>query len=600
MRPGVAWLIFVLAGLLELGRLVVHLGHLYGTGINGDAVYYFGMGRGLLNGLRMYPDLFETKPPIIFWLSALSLAVGEDERLYLAIQALLVVILPLVLCWVVLRTEPSSRRRFISAALAFLGGAAVASFVADRSQGFQTEGFGVLPAAVPALVLAWSQRRGFRVWSVWLAGPALAIAVLLKEPFLVAGIAALGWLAQSRRDVFWITQVVAVAGGIGLATLFATGTAGDYFGIYLPEILNGRLFDNLVYHDYRIDQFVQIPTSGALRGVELARLFLDVYPKTPFRLLGVALTLLVLGRPWWFNRSRWYWRLAATAAILSLFLLAQKSFEMRQVVVLIGQMGKTLPWRDQFLLGKIIELGIVATVGLFSFAALSWMRQWRWVGEVIRTLAVLYVATLTASLAGDSPAHHFLFPVPVYLAVIADASIRWSRQESGRMGTVLVAITILCLAAGTVGSRYDYDRLRVEQAAYVRELAGWHASAMQLDVLLDACGEDRYVLADHRVQLLQALTGHSPVQLTYGMARAFDDRQHRGYRARMAKPVFQAKMAQDLVKHRVVVFGSGPGRVLTVPGIEDGLRANDSIVPDCARPFLPIDGLAVTFQQIEP
>src|SRR2546422_741744 len=38
-----------------------------------DAYLYFTVGRGILNGLLPYKDLFETKPPGMFLLSALSL-----------------------------------------------------------------------------------------------------------------------------------------------------------------------------------------------------------------------------------------------------------------------------------------------------------------------------------------------------------------------------------------------------------------------------------------------------------------------------------------------------------------------------------------------
>ena len=38
-----------------------------------DDPLYWAVGRGILNGLKPYIDLFENKPPGIFWLSALSM-----------------------------------------------------------------------------------------------------------------------------------------------------------------------------------------------------------------------------------------------------------------------------------------------------------------------------------------------------------------------------------------------------------------------------------------------------------------------------------------------------------------------------------------------
>ncbi|MGL4550542.1 MAG: hypothetical protein ACRC33_05095, partial [Gemmataceae bacterium] len=533
------------------------------------------------------------------WLSAGSLALGQDARAYLAVQALLVASIPFALAAIVFRAVPSSRRRALAVLVALLGGAAVASFVADRGQGFQTEGFGVLPAAVPALLLAWSQSHGTRWWGAWVAASAFAVAILLKEPFLLTGVAAMGWLVRSRRDVIWMSKVVALAGTMSLALLVGTGTAGDYFGVYLPEILQGRLSGQILYHDYRIDRFVQIPTPAALRSVDLARLFRDVFPQTPFRTLGLALAALVACRAWWFDRRRFRWRLTASAAVVTAVVLGQKSFEMRQVVVLIEQLGRAVPWGDPVFIWKVVDLTAPAAAGLVCLAALARARQWGLAAEIVRAVAVLYLATLAASLGGDSPAHHVLFAAPVYLAVIADASIRWGRREGGRPGTVLVAAIVLAFAAGTVGGRYDYVLLRTAQAALQQEQHRWRERAARLDDVLVACGEERYALADHRVQELQALTRHSPVQLTYGMQRAYDDRQHGGLPNRRANLVFHVKMARDLDQTRVFVFGSGTGRIVTLPGVEDRLRHNNADVPDCARPLLPIAGLELSFQRLK-
>lgn len=49
--------------------------------MDSDVLLYFAAGRGILNGLSPYIDIFETKPPGMFLLSALSLRVTGDERL---------------------------------------------------------------------------------------------------------------------------------------------------------------------------------------------------------------------------------------------------------------------------------------------------------------------------------------------------------------------------------------------------------------------------------------------------------------------------------------------------------------------------------------
>src|SRR3989344_8992683 len=55
----------------------------------GDSTIYWAVGRGILNGLTPYTDLFETKPPGIFLLSAMSIALTGGPMLGTVIQTLL-------------------------------------------------------------------------------------------------------------------------------------------------------------------------------------------------------------------------------------------------------------------------------------------------------------------------------------------------------------------------------------------------------------------------------------------------------------------------------------------------------------------------------
>ena len=61
---------------------MMHLLIIWRVRISGDLNLYFSVGRGLLNHLQPYADLFEDKPPGIFFLSALSLALTGDNKLY--------------------------------------------------------------------------------------------------------------------------------------------------------------------------------------------------------------------------------------------------------------------------------------------------------------------------------------------------------------------------------------------------------------------------------------------------------------------------------------------------------------------------------------
>lgn len=78
LQKSVAWLVTV----ASLAALAWNSWRVLQAPISGDAILYFGMGRGLLNDLHLWTDLFETKPPIVFWLSALSLRLTGGAFLY--------------------------------------------------------------------------------------------------------------------------------------------------------------------------------------------------------------------------------------------------------------------------------------------------------------------------------------------------------------------------------------------------------------------------------------------------------------------------------------------------------------------------------------
>ena len=56
-----------------------------------DSPIYLALGRGITNGFKPYIDLFETKPPGIFLISALSFYLFDDTMLTYIFQALVVI-----------------------------------------------------------------------------------------------------------------------------------------------------------------------------------------------------------------------------------------------------------------------------------------------------------------------------------------------------------------------------------------------------------------------------------------------------------------------------------------------------------------------------
>ena len=70
---------------------------------NADSSLYWAVGKGMLNGLVPYTDLFETKPPGIFIISAFSYWLTGGPSIGYVIQALSILGFPLILLFIVLR-----------------------------------------------------------------------------------------------------------------------------------------------------------------------------------------------------------------------------------------------------------------------------------------------------------------------------------------------------------------------------------------------------------------------------------------------------------------------------------------------------------------
>jgi len=273
-----------------------------GTGIIGDEPLYFAMGRGLLNGLHFYIDLFETKPPMVFWLAALSLLTTGGDSLYRFVQAAGLTAIPIALfAFTIQVNRPYPLLvRLLTGGAALLFGATIASFAVTRSVGYQTEGFGIVPSSFALLLFAWKpESRRLRLWRIGAIALCLCLAVLIKEPFALAILGGFVLLASSKSDWTDALKAAVIGGLLWLFVLVVTGVAHGYFAVYLPEMFSGRVTQNVIYHYYAADRIFVVHSPLWMRGLNIIRLFQDmmsspyrVVPLFPF--LALALGVLFL------------------------------------------------------------------------------------------------------------------------------------------------------------------------------------------------------------------------------------------------------------------------------------------------------------------
>ena len=241
MRPngvprllGIAFLALgVLAGFY---LLVVQAWYFFGGAAASDAMYYWTIGRGLLNGLTLYTEIFDTKPPAIYLLSALSLSFSGDGTLGFWINALMTLLLPPLFgmaAWKMTQ-ECSSDMRKLWTLLSLLFGTVLTLFAGAIGEAWQVEWYGAFFGTLYVLLLVACPRISNQL-SLALLSACVFFTVGFKEPFAFSLLAVAVILLPDRSARIKNFLVpVAIVVPVACVALLLFGFAGGYFSVYLP------------------------------------------------------------------------------------------------------------------------------------------------------------------------------------------------------------------------------------------------------------------------------------------------------------------------------------------------------------------------------
>lgn len=577
-------IILVVAALLAIMALASRISTPWQVGrYGGDLGAYFTVGRGILNGLVPYRDLFETKPPGIFLLAALSLRLTGGDNLYLAAHLVAVVGVPLaLLAFAIRESRGRSRLRRLNLCLfAWVTGAALALYTFQRGEGYQTEDIGAFFAVLYLLFVCWERERLSASRTV-LASLCLLGALGMKEPFVLAilGAALLvaeGWPFFVRA--FLVPAMIAIVAGTVL--LAALGYLGPYLHIYLPEILTGRL---------RSDRTYMLPDSGGqkfaaysplwLRALGVGEFVQNLGHASPVPLLAPLLAFLFAANPVCKSpRLSWRWALAALIVTgLSLYGLHQVFLFLQ----LLEALHFRLPLSDAFFRQLCLRNGLLAAACLAGCVILL-VRQRSLCYRVLTALAAVSCLALAVGAGGDYFPQHHLFAVPGYVAVLFVVIRAVAREPAGAIRWLWVFSATLCLPLVFWHLDNDTSTNREPLAVRQQERAREEVVARQLDALLAACRWDRYFLLEERnnpLPYLYPATRHSPFEYGYRQKRAIGDH---------ANPQFRQKILDDLANASVIVTHLADPNQIENPTeravIHDNFRSQS---PPCAEGFLPL------------
>jgi len=286
-----------------------------------DTSIYLAMGRSFLNGLTLYRDVFDLKPPGIFFLSALSLGIFGDGRLGNIFGAVALIAFPLAtlaIVWPVIRKEnyklPTRPYRTTSgrathyslALLAILIGAFWSLFQAISGGPWQTEPFGAVFSLIYVYVLFRPPQKN--LYRILLAAIGLLGSIGMKEPFIISCAAAALLVSENPKDFvqkFLIPLGVALS--VGAIIMAILGILLPYLSYYLPSVLFYRGYD-----------FAPVWMRGLGIGI-LLRNVAKVSPVAPIAFLALTLFGLFLRH----KNTRWrIWTIGSGILALYLALLS--------------------------------------------------------------------------------------------------------------------------------------------------------------------------------------------------------------------------------------------------------------------------------------
>ncbi|TSC58689.1 MAG: hypothetical protein Greene041619_399 [Candidatus Peregrinibacteria bacterium Greene0416_19] len=540
----VCWTAIVLASALAASTIVfLSLFFLSPRANNFDAAIYWSVGRGMLEGLRLYSDLFDLKPPGIFLLAAASHALFGSGILGNILGALMIVMLPGLATFLIWKKTAALplRRRGLLMAIVFLGSALLTSYHAVRAEPWQTELFGGFAGSLYAMMLLMSAHP-LSTRRMVLAGILILAAVGFKEPFLFVCIAvALLTTPEPRHLIRAFVFPALFAIGIGLMLLPLFGSVTDYVTLYLPA-----------------QTVFRVSWAGPLwlRGLQVVRVAQD-------------LSLFSIVLPFFLAMAI---AIAGIAAIIGM--------NPRATCLPTGRALDSSGESDHTFARRY-----TASEPLVRRSSRRSEGGWNNRRTITRTyllgrLAVaIFLTILAVAIGGDFQGHHFAFATPAYLALLLTAALRTAKDE--RLMRLFAAPMLALLIPGILFlERGSYDRISFAQSPDEIDV---RTTAAAIDTVLDRCGIGRYLFVYRNEGFPPyAYTRHNP--LNHFLFAPIDTGV--AYGARLANiAVDRLSVAQVLV---VPIEGFTPvspvGAYMKVY-ID---RMFSALSPPCAEPLPPL------------
>lgn len=443
-----------------------------------DATIFWTIGQNILNGLVPYVDIFENKPPIIFFLSAASIALFSSPLLGNMLGASIMVAMPacIVFAVYVLSRNEGNESRIVSLFAAFTFSLLLALYSFKTAGGWQTEFFASLFGTIYVVSVAIPQGNTFSRMRLFFAVLGMTLAVGTKEPFLLPLLGSALLFSTSPRDIYErIILPMIFTTVVGVFMLIVSGLFSAYIHNYL--------FTMLGMHILRF----QPPWVGGLQ-----------FEKAALQLSSFSI----------------FWSLSIAAMIVAPFVSKHRT--LRKDVFVLGSIYSFFAWSMARLAAGIFPLGwagfiavigvVVAVTVVFRGVVIS-----RWNEGLVSGIAwgfSLYLAMAAIGISGDYQGHHFAFAVPFYVALGITALTRVVYQSPIVYRALILAI--LTVAAVHIVVTFNGSDLLVAYHTQANADEKARTVAQEIDDLLDACHYSTYAFLGQNEVQYYAYTKHPP------------------------------------------------------------------------------------------
>jgi len=243
--------------------------------IEGDSLIYLIMGKALLHGTEIYTDLYESKPPFIFLIFAVSQLLSGGTGFALLLDCIMLASVPVlfgIFAWNNSNVDRVVWERLLTVALGSITGALFVLRLQQVTGTLQAEVFGFFFTFL-YIITAWWEKGDISRHRILLSGLFLLCAIGTKEPFILGALAAAIFFSYNLRQFLrHFLLPLAVAIGIGTVLLLITGLLHSYIFIHLPAMLFARTDSSNLWNLLRKASSISVLYSSITTGSTVALL----------------------------------------------------------------------------------------------------------------------------------------------------------------------------------------------------------------------------------------------------------------------------------------------------------------------------------------